>query len=120
DGIPILYTDCGARGMYTNGGKPPYLKQQGETSSSGYNCKYGTDYQKDPKCLRFVPNTWMTFYYQISIGDWGKPNSNIQAWAALPGEPYKQWVNMPNFVLDLDTAGHYYDSVDLLNYMTGK
>lgn len=119
-GIPILYTDCGSRSMYTNGGNPPFLKQQGETSSSGYNCKFGTDYHKDPNCLRFVPNTWMTFYYQISIGDWGKPNSYIQAWAALPGEPYKQWVNMPNFVLDLDTPGHYYDSIDLLNYMTGK
>jgi hypothetical protein len=119
-GIPIMYTDCGARAMYTNGGNPPFLKQQGGTSSSGYNCKFGTDYHKDSSCLRFVPNTWMTFYYQISIGDWGKPNSYIQAWAALPGEPYKQWVNMPNFVLDLDTPGHYYDSIDLLNYMTGK
>lgn len=119
-GIPILYTDCGSKTMYTNGGIPPFLKQQGDTPSSGYNCKFGTDYHKDPKCLRFVPNTWMTFYYQVSVGDWGKPNSTIQAWAALPGEPLKQWINMPNFALDIDTPGHFYDSIDLLNYMTGK
>lgn len=119
-GLPIMYTECGGRGMFTNGGKPPYLKQQGDTPTTGYNCAFGTDYKKDPKCFRFEPNTWMTFYYQISIGDWGKPNSTIQAWVALPGQPFKQWVNMPNFVLDVDTPGNDYDSVDLLNYMTGK
>jgi hypothetical protein len=119
-GLPIMYTDCGANAMFTNGGKPPYLKQQGDTASSGYNCKFGTDYKKDPKCLRFVPNVWMTFYYRISVGDWGEPNSTIQAWAALPGGPLKQWINMPNFVLNVDTPGNNYDSIDLLNYMTGK
>lgn len=119
-GIPIMYTDCGANAMFTNGGKPPYLKQQGDTPNSGYNCKFGTDYKKDPKCLRFVPNLWMTFYYKISIGEWGTPSSTIQAWAALPGEPLKQWVNMSKFVLNVDTPGRNYDSIDLLNYMTGK
>jgi hypothetical protein len=119
-GLPIMYTDCGARAMFTNEGKPPYLKQQGDTPKSGYNCQFGTDYSRDKKCLRFVPDSWMTFYYRISIGDWGKPNSNIQAWAALPGEPLKQWVNMPNFALDVDSPGNNYDSIDLLNYMTNK
>ena len=120
DGLPIMYTDCGSRGLFTNAGTPPYLKQQGDTPKSGYNCSFGTNYKRDPRCFRFVPNVWMTFYYQVSIGDWGKPNSKILAWVGVPGEPLRQWVNMWGFVLNYDDPGHNYDSVDLLNYMTGK
>lgn len=115
-GVAILYTDCGGRGLYTNEGKPPYLRQQAETSKQGYNCWYGSD----SNCFRFIANTWMTLYYRVSIGDWGKPNSSVEAWAGLPGQPLKQWINLHNFVLNVDTPGNNYDSVDLLNYMTGK
>jgi hypothetical protein len=111
-----MYTDCGARGIFTNEGTPPYLRQQGDTSKTGYNCWYGND----AGCFRFVANTWMTFYYKISIGDWGQQNSVIQAWVGLPGQPQKQWVNLTNFKLDVDTPGNNYNSIDLLNYMTGK
>jgi hypothetical protein len=62
----------------------------------------------------------MTFNYKISIGDWGQQNSVIQAWVGLPGQPQKQWVNLTNFKLDVDTPGNNYNSIDLLNYMTGK
>jgi len=115
-GLPIMYTDCGGRGIFTNEGKPPYLRQQGDTAKSGYNCWYGND----AGCFRFVPNTWMTFYYKVSIGEWGKPNSSIQAWVGLPGQHLKEWVNIHSFVLDVDDPGKNYDSIDLLNYMTGK
>lgn len=115
-GVAIMYTDCGGRGLYTNDGKPPYLRQQGETPKKGYNCAYGSD----ANCFRFVANTWMTLYYRVSIGDWGKPNSSVDAWVGLPGQPLKQWINVHDFALNNDKPGSDYDSLDLLNYMTGK
>jgi hypothetical protein len=115
-GVAYLYTDCGGRAFVTNGGKPPYLRQQGDTPQSGYNCWYGDD----AGCFRYVPNTWMTLYYEVSIGDWGQPNSSVQAWVGLPGHPLKHWVNLRNYVLDVDTPGNNYNSIDLLTYMTGK
>jgi hypothetical protein len=115
-GVAFMYTDCGARGIVTNEGRPPYLRQQGDTPKSGYNCWYAND----AGCFRFTPNVWMTFYYKISIGDWGQPNSSVQAWVGLQGQPLRQWVNMQKFVLNVDTTGNNYDAIDLLTYMTGK
>lgn len=111
--IPIMYTDCGARALYSNGGKPPTQLQQGD-----YNCWYG---HVSPKsCFAYLADQWVTLYYQVSIGEWGKPNSTIKAWVALGGKPYRQWIDMRTFALNNSTPGRGYDSVTLLPYMTGK
>jgi len=112
--IPTMYTECGSRGLYTNNGVPPSLLEQGN-----YNCAYGNVNQAD--CFFYPALKWMTFYYQVSLGNWGQPNSTIQAWVALDGQPYKQWINLPNFVLNNDSPGvNDYSLVTLLPYMTGK
>ena len=112
-GFPVMNTDCGARGLSTNNGIPPYLHQQGD-----YNCPYGST--SPAHCFFYPANQWVTFYYQVSIGHWGRPDSTIKAWVALPGKPYKQWINMTNFVLNNSAPGNDYDTVTLLPYMTGK
>src|SRR5712692_5955779 len=110
EGIPIMYTDCG-RGLYTD---PPILLQQGD-----YNCRYGSINKKD--CFKYVADQWITFYYQVSIGDWDKPNSTIKAWVALDGQPYRQWINMRNFILHDDSPhGEGYNYLTLTPYMTDK
>jgi hypothetical protein len=130
--LPIMYTDCGARGLYVsppspggapNPGNPPYYKQQGDTTTTGYNCAYGTNYGTDPNCFNYPANTWMTFYYIVHVGDWGQPNSTVQSWVGVPGQPMKQWINTTGLVLncnDSPCGTDSYNSVDLLNYMTGK
>ena len=115
DGIPIMYTDCGSRGLYTNGGTPPYLLQQGD-----YNCSWGTKYSTNPSCFSYAPDVWVTFYYKVSIGHWGQADSSVESWVALPGQPLKQWIKMLNFRLDNGSPGNDYNTVDLLPYMTGK
>ena len=113
-GIPIMYTDCGDRALYDeNHGQPPLLLQQGD-----YNCVFEHINQKD--CFHYPAEKWVTFYYQVSIGHWGKPDSTINAWAALEGQPYKQWVKMPHFILKNDHPGNDYDTLTLLAYMTNK
>ena len=112
-GFPSMYTNCGGRPLYTNNGQPPTKLEQGD-----YNCWYGRYNPKD--CFYYPAEEWITFYYQISIGHWGKPDSTINAWVALDGKLYKQWIQMPNFVLDVDRPGEGFDTVTLLTYMTAK
>src|SRR5579885_127323 len=113
NGFPVMYTDCGARGLYTNSGNPPTKLEQGD-----FDCWYGRYNKKD--CFFYPANRWVTFYYQISIGHWGKPDSTINAWVAVDGQPYKQWIHIPEFVLRNSHAGNDYDTVTLLPYMTNK
>jgi hypothetical protein len=112
-GFPIMYTDCGSRALYTNHGDPPTKLEQGD-----YNCWYGKYGAKD--CFFYPANEWVTFYYEIRVGNWAKPDSSINAWVALPAKPYRQWIAMPNFMLRNDHPGNDYDTVTLLPYMTGK
>ena len=122
-GTPTIYTDCGERGLYTEldkktpnpNSRPPYLLQQGN-----FACKW-TDTFPVGNCFRYPVNQWVTFYYQISIGDWGRPNSSIKAWVALEGQPYKQWVNVNGYALyNKEPGTNDYSYVTLLDYMTNK
>lgn len=113
NGFPVMYTECGAKGVATNQSNPPYKMEQG-----GYNCWYGQFNGSD--CFFYKENEWMTFSYRISVGTWGKPNSTIQAWVGLEGHKLKKWIDMSNFVLNKDSDGSSYDSVTLLPYMTQK
>jgi len=111
--FPTMNTSCGARMIATNGGVPPYQVEQGD-----YNCWYGHFNQKD--CFTYPANEWVTFYYQISVGHWGKPDSVVNAWVARDGQPYRQWIKIAGFVLKNDRPGNDYDSLTLLTYMTNK
>jgi hypothetical protein len=111
--FPIMYGNCGARPLYTNNGTPPTDLQQGD-----YNCHYGSPNATD--CFYYTANTWITFYYQVSVGTFGQNNSSVKAWVALPGENYKQWINMPNWRIDFNNShSDYFNNITLLPYMTG-
>jgi hypothetical protein len=112
-GFPIMYTECGARMVATNNGKPPYLLQQGD-----YNCWYRRYNAKD--CFLYPANEWVTFYFKVSVGHWGRPDSSINAWVARDGQRYRQWIKIPDFMLQNAHPGRDYDSLTLLTYMTGK
>jgi len=112
-GFPTLYTDCGDRGLSTNNGDPPFQLEQGD-----YKCWYRQFNPKD--CMFYPADKWMTFYFSVAIGNWGKPNSFIQAWVALDGQPLKKWVNMPYFALKSDNDSSSYNWITLLPYMTAK
>jgi len=117
-GFPLMYSQCGQDVFEVSLGNGDYLLEQGDTSTTGYNCHYQNP--TPTTCFMYPANTWVTFYWKVSIGDWGQPNSTIQAWAALPGQPYGEWVNIQNHTLFEDTVGKDYDSVWLLPYMTNR
>ena len=94
-------------------GNPPTKLEQGE-----FDCWYGQHEKKS--CFFYPVEQWICFYYQISIGHWSRPDSTINAWVALDGKVYKQWIRMPNFVLKNEHPGKDYDAATLLTYMTNK
>ena len=118
---PTMYSQCGADGFVVNLNNGDYLEEQGDASGNGYNCHYQTANNTATSCATYPADTWVTFYYKVSIGTWGQPNSTIQAWVSVGGGPYTEFVNMTNHALYEDTpAGADYDMVTLLTYMTGR
>jgi hypothetical protein len=113
-GFPQMFTDCGARGLYTNGGSPPYLMQQGD-----YNCEYGHVNAKE--CSVYVADQWMTFYYKVKLGGWGKPESSVEAWVGYEGKPLKKFIDMHDFPLNFNEGpGDRFDRILFTPYDTNK
>lgn len=122
-----MYTGCGERGFLTDlsGAYSSFgpLIQQGASSTSGYNCNYnsitpGTG--NGSGCFIFQSNKWMTFYYKIHIGTYNANNSSIEAWVAMDGGAYKQFVNIKNFALFKDgpAPADKYNEITFTPYMT--
>jgi hypothetical protein len=129
--LPQMYTDCGARSMYTEldnstwKDNTPYLFQQTEQPGvSGYRCAYGSYSNGSGTgsgCFNLVQhsNKWVTFYYDIHLGSWGQPNSIIKAYVAVDGGPYQQWINVTNMTLYFSSGpSDGYDVIQLVPYMT--
>jgi hypothetical protein len=119
-GYPLMYSQCGQDILEVALAGGDYLKEQGDTPTTGYNCHYVTANNGPDSCFMYPSNTWVTFYYKVSIGTWGQPNSTIQAWVSVGGGPYKEWVNIPNHSLAEDTPGLDYNLITLLPYWTGR
>jgi hypothetical protein len=92
------YTSCGAPGLYTNNGVPPYLNEQGD-----YKCSYnGEGNYKAPNCFVYPADIWITEYWIVETGDYGKPNSHFTAYIAAQGQPLKRFIDLPNFSFNGD------------------
>jgi hypothetical protein len=116
-GFPQMYSQCGADDFEVPIAGEDYLLEQSATSA-GYDCRY---HDPTPKtCFIYPKDIWATFYYAVSIGSFGQPDSTVDAWVSVDGLPYRQWIHMPGHTLDEDTPGADYDMVTLLPYMTGR
>jgi hypothetical protein len=115
--IPIAGQNCLSNGFYTNGGVPPYLLQQGD-----YNCQYHGE--TPTTCFYWPTNTWVTFYYHVHLAtidaNGNYPNSLIEAWVGVNGQPYKKWINLSGYTITGNGAGALWDHLELYPYMTGK
>lgn len=119
-GFPQMYTDCGAQSAERTLGSAIYLQQGADPfpTGPGWNCLYGST--SAATCALFQANTWMTLYYRITIGTWGQANSKIEAFVGLPGQPLKQFINMPNY--RINNAAPVFPGIDhitLTPYDTG-
>ena len=123
-GYPETYSQCGADGFQTTVGSTLYqeMNQQVITGSgtTGYACIYNTP-QPEAGCYDYVPNVWTTYYYDIQIGTWGSPNSNINEYLSTPTSPgWREWIYQPNHTLNNDAGLPAYDTVTLIPYWTNR
>lgn len=118
-GFPQLYSRCGADHFTVKLSGGDYLLQQGD-----YNCHYQAVAAKTagPKdCSMYRPDEWITFYYEIHVGEWGKPNSSVRAYIAYEGEPLKQFIDIDNYVLRYnDSPTDTFARIQLTPYNTNK
>jgi hypothetical protein len=115
--IPIATANCGSNGYFTNGGVPPYLMQQGD-----YKCPYRGENRRS--CFYWPADTWVTFYYYVHLGTYNivtdaYDNTSVDAWIAVDGGAYKQWVKISGWAMGANGKGKW-DHVELYPYMTGK
>ncbi len=115
--VATAYTSCGAPGLETNNGVPPYLLEQGD-----YNCPYNSNggYTSNPNCFAYLSNTWMTEYWIVQTGTYGTPSTHFTAYIAADGQPLKMWLDLPNFSFnDGPAASDALESILLGPYMSG-
>jgi hypothetical protein len=114
-----MYGECGGIGDVTllDGATwtplaPPYLYQQGD-----YSCQYS--YGPPSACWRFPSDKWVTLYYKIHIGTFGQPNSTIEVWYSVDGQPYVKWLNvLNNFTFNKENAYPGFAQIQFTPYMT--
>jgi len=115
--FPTMFQNC-STGLYSTSGSTTYL-EQGDTSTSGYNCAYGAT--SAGTCAEYHANEWDTYYYEIHIGIWGQANSIVKSWIAYGTGPLQEWINQPNLTLNYQTApSDVLDKVAFTAYITDR
>src|SRR5690242_20305335 len=115
--VATAYTSCGTPPLYSNNGNPPMLIEQGD-----YNCSYKHEggYSSNHNCFTYPPDTWLTEYWIVELGDFGKPNSHFTAYIAPEGQPLKRFIDLPNFKFDSSAdPGDALQTILLQPYLSG-
>ena len=130
----IFYTECGARGVYTNSAGSqglPYI-QQGETfplttSTNGWSCNFNNAVSgagTGQGCMNWqFFDEWLTFKIRLQIGTFGSANSSVRVWIARDGGT--QWLslaNSPNYTFNADAPANQreFNVMSFTNFMTGN
>lgn len=114
NGFPTMYTDCGAYNFYIEQPDGDFHLQQGD-----YVCRYRSPNTTD--CSYYRADNWMTFYYEVEVGNWDTPNSVVRAFVAYEGEPLMQFVDMRDVSFEYDSSpSDTFDIIQLTPYHTDK
>ncbi|MEJ0021248.1 MAG: fibronectin type III domain-containing protein [Candidatus Doudnabacteria bacterium] len=82
------YGDAPGIGLFNQSfGNMPVLYVNGATF---------TQTPSDGTAVSYVANQWMTFAFEIHVGDWGAFNTTVKVWAAPENQPLKQIYNVTN------------------------
>ncbi len=113
-GFPRMYTDCGARPLEVPLPNGDLLLQQGD-----WRCHYRSINRRD--CAFYAADEWMTFHYEIRLGEWNTPTSHIQAWVAYENKPLRRFIDIKDYALAEDRGPtDAYTMIQLTPYMTRK
>jgi hypothetical protein len=113
--VATAYTSCGTPALYSNNGVPPMLIEQGD-----YQCPYNSGGYRGSSCFKYPADVWMTEYWIVQLGDFGKPNTHFTAYIAPEGQPLKRFIDLPAFSFNNHPdAGDALETILLQPYMSG-
>jgi len=123
-GFPQLYADCGQQNFIQVVGGIDILQQNASGAGSLYWCRY-TDQRNGNYggCSLYKANQWITFYYEIEVGDEDTPNGVVRAFIGFEGEPLRQFIDYHDASFDFNRgseAPQAFKSISFLSYTTGK
>jgi hypothetical protein len=72
------------------------------------------------KCLKYLPDQWMTFYYEQKIGKWGQPNSSIKVWMGGENKPLTQFIDISDYTFKSESATSAYRTLWIGPYSLGR
>jgi hypothetical protein len=128
-GYMHMYRSCGQPNLSIPLGNGDYLMQGNLQNTLPYYCTYRNVSNGDlSKCALFKANQWMTFYYEISVGQltldsdgsgYHAPMS-VKAWVAYEGEGYRQYIDRPDFDVTATYATDAFGRIQITPYDTNK
>jgi|GEM_PF-2934027 len=82
-----------------------------------HDCRYHNTGQPPQDCAISRPDVWEEHYIEITLGDYGKPNSRVVFWQRVDGE-WKRYTYRDDATLN--GSGPGFHRAMLTVYMTGK
>jgi len=111
-GFPTMYASCGSLNLHKELSDGDIRLQQGDV-----DCRY----RGRAGCMKYRPDEWITFYFEMKLGAFGSPSTHIKAWMGYEGESLKQIVDFPDFRLDYDSSSsERLQRIQITPYHTGK
>lgn len=78
-----------------------------------------TEKQK-ANCMKYLPDQWMTFYYEQKIGTWGQPNSTVKVWMGGENKPLTQFIDIKDYTFKSENANSAYRTIWIGPYSLGR
>lgn len=72
------------------------------------------------KCMKYLPDQWMTFYYEQHIGTWGQPNSKVKVWWGGENKPLTQFIDISDYTFKSEDANSAYRTIWIGPYSLGR
>ncbi len=72
------------------------------------------------KCMKYLPDQWMTFYYEQQIGKWGQPNSTVKVWWGGENKPLTQFIDISDYTFKSENANSAYRTIWIGPYSLGR
>ncbi len=111
-GFPTMYASCGRTGFEVPMPNGDIRLQQGDV-----DCRY----QDKSGCMRYRADQWMTFYFEIELGQFDSPTSHVRAWMGYAGKPLRQVIDFPAFNLEYDSSpSERLNQIQFTPYQTNK
>jgi hypothetical protein len=113
----LLSTQCGSRRVGPD--DPDRTDSVRLINSGDYYCQYKKE--SPETCATWVPNTWMTFYFEVDIGQLDTDSSKVRAWVAADGKPLRKFVDVSDFRIAASNGpGSTFARMQFTPYQTGK